>query len=232
MSINANFITRTREDLLRLSHDLANNLVSCVLKPSEHPHIWSIYGSYMAGKSLIAETVASTLTGENIKGYFEDEPLIMGFQGTAHSYFDDRANRQYQFWDILSARPKCTPLERQRRQKEIISRISDVQEREGIIFIHNAPEAARKFLPAVEISITQKRKITDVFNPHARVMPCFNSKQSRDLNLRHDFKLAHKTAGEPAMIRLVQINIHNPDIFAEDFTKRLESGHYLPQMQP
>lgn len=232
MSISTAFITRTREDLVHLSRDLTDNLISLTLTPSDHAHIWSIYGSHESGKSLVAETIASTLTGEIVEDYFEDDPQIFGFQGTAHSYFDDQAQRQYQFWDILAARPRRRPQEREQHQKDLIARILEVQEREGIIFIHNAPEAARTFRPTLEISITQERKLSNLFNPHARLMPDLNNKMLRSLNLKDDFYQAKRTPNESPMIRLVQMTIHHPEIFAPDFTKHLESEGYQPALRP
>lgn len=215
--ISAAFITKTRGELARLAIAIAKNIQPDAIQRANAPFIWSNYGSYDAGKSLIAEEVTSHLAGENVKGYFESEAGMFGFDSEFHS-FRDNQGRQFQFCDIYFPWDGGLFSKRLQHQRDLIPEIKRGQTSGGIIFLHNAPLAARENGPAIEMNIRTRRKITDAFNANARQMPAFANRSLTTLGLKKDYHQALRE-GDRSWVRLVEITIHKSEVFNATFLK-------------
>lgn len=214
------FITSTRDDLVGVSRTLAQHIKPEALNDADNPILWSNWGSYNGGKSLIAEESASFLTGETIKGYFESEAFMFGFDSEFHSFFDNQ-DRQFQFADIYFplANGKLFGT-REKLQRDLLPSIIDGQRKGGVIYVHNANEPALDFGADIEICLKSKRRMRDWFNNNARKMPVFGKRSLTQAGLQRDFDFAKKQGRRP-WIKLVELTIHNPDIFTSEFIHTL-----------
>lgn len=220
MSLSLALITQTREELASLAVLLAKNINPEALLDAAAPIIWSNYGSYNAGKSLVAETAASHISGDDVRGYFESEAGMFGFDSEFHSYRDDQ-NRQYQFADIFFPWSGGLFPHRKRQQRELVPKLIEGQTSGGILFIHNAPEAARENGASLEMNILERRKFSDAFNANARQMPAFGNRTLKRLGLKQEYKAASRS-GDKSWIRAIDLTIHNPDIFVPEFIAKLD----------
>lgn len=216
------FITRTRDDLVGLSRTLANNLNSDALDNADYPILWSNHGSYNGGKSLVADTVTSQLSSEDVQGYFESEAGMFGFDSEFHSFRDSKG-RQYQFADIYFPWAKSRFINRREKlQRNLLTKILNGQTTGGIIFVHNAPKVAREYAADIEISIQNRRKLSHFFNSNAREMPAFARKSLNRTGLKLYYNRA-KAQGYDDWLKLVELTIHNRDIFVPKFIEKLRA---------
>lgn len=220
MSLSLALITKTREELAALAILMAENIKPEALLDAAAPIIWSNYGSYNAGKSLVAETAASHLSGDDVRGYFESEAGMFGFDSEFHSYRDG-LNRQYQFADIFFPWAGGLFSQRKNHQRDLVPKLIEGQTSGGIVFIHNAPEAARENGASLEMNILERRKLSHGFNANARQMPAFGNRTLKRLGLKQDYKAACRN-GDKNWIRLVDLTIRNPDIFVPEFMQKLD----------
>lgn len=222
------FITRTRDDLVGVSRILANNLRQASLDDPENPILWSNHGSYNSGKSLVADTVASQLSGEDVQGYFESEAGMFGFDSEFHSFRDSKGH-QYQFADIYFPWAKSRFINRREKlQRNLLPKILNGQTTGGIIFAHNAAKVAREHAADIEMSIRNRRKLSDFFNSNAREMPAFARKSLNTTGLKPYYNRA-KAQGYDDWLKLVELTIHNPDIFAPEFIEKLRTVEGINQ---
>lgn len=220
-TLSTALITNTREQLATLATTIAANIKPEALKDIRNPFIWSNYGSYNAGKSLVAETAASHLAGEDIRGYFESEAGMFGFDSEFHSYRDGNG-WQFQFCDIYFPWSGGIFGQRKNQQRNLVPKIVESQTGNGIAFIHNAPEAARDNGAAIEMHIRSRRKFSDFFNANARNMPAFAKRSLKRLDLHGDYKSACSTS-DRNWIRLVEISIRKHGLFNPEFLDNFEN---------
>ncbi|MFP4314487.1 MAG: hypothetical protein ACLFR0_09220 [Alphaproteobacteria bacterium] len=219
-SLSVAFMTATRSELAAVAQTLAANIRPESLFNPEKPVIWSNHGSHNAGKSLIAEELTSAITGESVHGYFENEAGMFGFDSEFHSYRDD-LGRQFQFCDIYFPWSGGVFSQRLRQQRNLVPKILEGQTSGGIVFLHNAPQAALENGADIEIRIRSRRKFSDYANQNARQMPAFARKSLNKLGLRQEYRKAVRKNGKD-WVRLVETTIHNPDIFKAEFIHGLK----------
>lgn len=222
------FITRTRADVVGVSETLATNLKTDALNNPENPILWSNHGSYNSGKSLVAETVASYLSGEDVRGYFESEAGMFGFDSEFHS-FRNKAGQQYQFCDIYFPLEKSRFVnKREKLQRKLFPDLLKGQTAGGIIFVHNAAKVAREYGADIDINIRNRRKFSDFFNANARDMPAFARKSLNRTGQKPSYDRA-KAQGYDGWLKLVELTIHNPDIFVPEFIEKFRTVERISQ---
>lgn len=219
MVLELSFITRTRDDLVAVSHMLADALTEEALSDPENPVLWSNWGGLDAGKSLISDMVVQGITGLDNVGF-------------DHLNFEHEG-RQFQFVDndCVSRTVRGGKYEYQKaRHLEKIKQ----QHLAGIFFLHNSAYVARRAGADIEINLGKR-----FLNPEAPYKSTIFNKFRRDFNRRYmavseraivkaglsdQFETAMGKVKKPASsknwVRFVQIKIYNPAIFKPEFIRQ------------
>lgn len=216
MTIKTTFLTASRDDIIGLAQNLAQQLRPEALTNRSKAVLWSNSGSLNAAKSLLAEEMARSLEVAFTPNPFRHKPHS-GYSTAGHPF------KQVQFYDIMFPHLAAWQYRRtqQYRQKQKISEALMQQKHGGIIFIHNAAQAARQFHPDIEMKILSRRRIRDFFNPVARFMPSFTESHLEQCGLRNEYTRTMERLGDSRWMRLHAITIHNPEIFKPDFIRQL-----------
>lgn len=206
MNISATFIARTRDDLIQVSRNLGANIRGEALSNPNEPILWSNHGTWRACKSLLVKEVIYSITNQETEfsnyGSFETN------------------DRQFQFWDVPY--PFDSNASARIAQQRALDTAQEKQHKAGIIFVHNAADIMQENSVDIDIKIQQMKDVPYVYR---KSLPPLTHQGLWKSGLSDEFyRLSHDQRQE-AM--LIEMKIHNPDIFKPEFIDQLQSVEAL-----
>jgi hypothetical protein len=217
------FITRTRQELADTIRIIASNMKSDALVNSKKPILWSNHGTLGCGKRLIVDTVIEETT--------QIRPVrLLGGQYFSHGastfilvdiFNGNPSNKNFQQTstiDEVRTHFKFPPSE-----LLIQSRLSQTQPNQasgGILFVHNAPEAARQRRVDVDLYLGKELEEGTLCNG-MNAMP-ITSEKLDEYQLSPLFRRSINSYGSEPWVRFVELTIHNSQIFNSSFIKKLK----------
>ena len=202
MVLELSFVTLTRDDLVAVSHMLADALTEESLSDPNNPILWSNWGTWNCGKTLIVDEVTSRITGQANAAVRQYSSL--------HTI---EPQRSYRLLDNFHEKEGVTEAQRFDKEKEGVAQ--GISNYSGIFFVHNSPETAIEKGAAIDVELRTEKNIFWAEFRKSKVLKALDSPKIDSYRLSEKFKNALLENEEWA--RLVVVQIHKPELFKPDF---------------